>query len=196
MPDIVQGALIGIAGAIVGAVITAIIAYINTKSQLNLHLYEIRTDRLIKAREKVLIPLRAIMSQSLGLAEDSLKQTVIVGEAHKRGAGAKEMLEAKSRWEGASVKSREADTEFENLRRLVSDSRLYKMMEEVKDAEERERPKIIETMMRAHDPQYYQNITAFSALTTELKESRKRIFDKLLVVNKRIEELLSGEPSE
>ena len=196
MPDIVQGALIGIAGAIVGAVITAIIAYINTKSQLNLHLYEIRTDRLIKAREKVLIPLRAIMSQALGLAEDSLKQTVIVGEAHKRGADAKEMQEAKKRWEEASDKSREADAEFENLRRLVSDSRLYQIIEEVKDAEERERPKIIETMMRAHDPQYYQNITAFSALTTELKESRKRIFDKLLVVNKRIEELLSGEPSE
>ena len=195
MSDIVQGALIGISGAIVGAIITAIISYINTRSQLDLRIYELRTDRLIKAREKVLIPLRAIMSQSLGLAEDALKQTVIVLEAHKRGADAKEMQEAKKRWEEASHKSREADAEFENLRRLVSDSRLYQMIEEVKNAEEKERRKIIEIMTHAHNPQYYQNIEAFSALTRELTEVRKRIFDKLLVMNKRIEELLSGEPS-
>ena len=195
MSDIMQGALIGIAGAIVGAVITAGIAYINTKSQLNLRIYELRTDRLIKAREQVLIPLRAIMSQSLGLAEYALKQMVIMTEAHKGGVDAKEMQEAKKRWEEASKESREASAEFENLRRLVSDSRLYQMIEEVKEAEEKEKIKIIEIMMNAHNPQYYQNTEALSALTSELKEARKRIFDKLLVMNKRIEELLSGEPS-
>ena len=135
------------------------------------------------------------MSQSLGLAEYALKQMVILGEAHKRGADAKEMQEVKKRWEEASDKSREADAEFENLRRLISDSRLYQMVEEVKDAEGKESPKVIEIMMRAHNPQYYQNIEAFRALTKELEKSRKRIFDKLLVMNKRIEELLSGEPS-
>lgn len=195
MSDIVQGALIGIGGAVVGAIIAAISSYIVTKVQISTRLYEVRTDRLIKTREQALIPLRAIMSQSLGLAEDALKQMVIMTEAHKRGADAKEMEEAKKRWEEASDKSREADAEFENLRRLVSDSRLYQMIEEVKDAEGKESPKIIEIMMRAHNPQYYQNIEAFSALTRELKEARKRIFDKLLVMNKRIEELLSGEPS-
>lgn len=195
MPDIVQGALIGIAGAIVGAIIAAISSYMVTKVQISTRLYELRTDRLIKRREQVLIPLGAIMSQSLGLAEDALKQMVIMTEAHKRGTDAKEIQEAKKRWEEASVKSREADTEFENLRRLVSDSRLYQMIEEVKDAEEKESPKIIEIMMRALNPQYYQNIEALSALTRELKEARKRIFDKLLVMNKRIDELLSGEPS-
>ena len=195
MPEIVQGALIGIAGAIVGAIIAAISSYMVTKVQISTRLYEVRTDRLIKTREQVLIPLRAIMSQSLGFAEDALKQTVIVQEAHKRGADAKEMQEAKKRWEEASDKSREADAEFENLRRVVSDSRLYQMIEEVKNAEEKERPKIIEIMIHAHNPQYYQNIEAVSALTRELKEVRKRIFDKLLVVNKRIEELLSGDPS-
>jgi esterase/lipase len=195
VPDIVQGALIGIAGAIVGAIIAAISSYMVTKVQISTRLYELRTDRLIKRREQVLIPLGAIMSQSLGLAEDALKQMVIMTEAHKRGTDAKEIQEAKKRWEEASVKSREADTEFENLRRLVSDSRLYQMIEEVKDAEEKESPKIIEIMMRALNPQYYQNIEALSALTRELKEARKRIFDKLLVMNKRIDELLSGEPS-
>jgi len=71
MSDILQGALIGISGAIVGAVITAIIAYINTKSQLNLRIYELRTDRLIKAREQVLIPLREAIAQSLELANSA-----------------------------------------------------------------------------------------------------------------------------
>ncbi len=69
------------------------------------------------------------------------------------------------------------------------------MVEEVKDAEEKEKPKIIEIMTHAHNPQYYQNIEALNALIRELTEVRKRIFDKLLVVNKRIEELLSGDTS-
>lgn len=194
MPEVVQGALIGIAGTIVGAIITAVIAYTNSKSQLDLRKYELRTDRLIKAQEQVLIPLRAIMSQSLGLAEDALKQTVIVGEAHKRGTDVKEMQEAKRRWEEAFDKSREANAEFENLRRLVSDSRLYQMIEEVKDAEEKEVPNIIKCVSLAYNPDYHKNVEALSALTTELKVARKRIFDKLLIMNKRILELLSGEP--
>ena len=101
MPDIVQGALIGIAGAIVGAVITAIIAYINTKSQLNLRIYELRTDRLIKTRERVLIPLREAMTQSLELANNALVLMVQMGEAHKK-SDAAEMKKAIQLWEEAS----------------------------------------------------------------------------------------------
>jgi hypothetical protein len=189
----VQGAIIGISGVIVGAIITAVSSYLINKSQIETRLLEARIDRLIKAREQVLIPLREKMSQSLGLSEDALKQMVIMTETYKRGANVKEMEEAKKRWEEASGKSRETDTEFENLRRLVSDSRLYQMIEEVKDAEGKESRKIMEIMMRAHSPEYYQNIEAFSALTRELTEIRKRIFDNLLPLNKRIDELLSGE---
>lgn len=50
-------------------------------------------------------------------------------------------------------------------------------------------------MILAHNPDYYESIEAFGELTSELKEARKRIFNKLLPVNKRIEELLSGEPN-
>lgn len=194
MSDIVQGALIGIGSVIVGAIITAVIAYINTKSQVNLRIFELRTDRLIKAREKVLIPLREAMAQSLELANKALIMMIRMDGAHKRGEGPKEIMEEIKRWEEASNKSEEASAKFEILRSQVNDARLYQMIEEVKNVEEKESPKIIEAVARAQAPQNW-NVEAMTAINREIKEARKRIFDKLLVANKRIEELLSGEPA-
>lgn len=100
MSEIAQGALIGIIGTIIGALVTGIISYKIAKQQINASRESLSQqlkhkeqgaliDNLIEAREKVLIPLREAMSQSLGLAEDALKQMVIVGESHKRGTGAR-----------------------------------------------------------------------------------------------------------
>ena len=194
MSDIVQGALIGISGAIVGAVITAIIAYINTKSQLNLRIYELRTDRLIKAREQVLIPLREAMTQSLELANNALIMMIRMDGSYQRNADAKEIKEGIRLWEEASRKSSEASTKFGILRNQVSDVRLCQMIEEVKDAEGKEEPKIIEAVARAQDIKN-MNLVTMRAINKDITEARKRILDKLLVMNKRIEELLSGEPS-
>jgi hypothetical protein len=195
MSDIVEGAIIGIAGAIVGAIITAIIAYINTKSQLNLRIYELRTDRLIKARERVLIPLREAMAQTLELANNALIMMIRMDGTYKRGEHPKEIKEEIKHWEEASQKSSEASAKFEVVRSQVSDTRLYQMIEEVKNAEERENPNIIEAVARAQDIKN-MNLETISAINKDLAEARKRIFDKLLPVNKRIEELLSGEQSE
>ena len=194
MSDIVQGALIGISGAIVGAAITAIIAYINTKSQLNLRIYELRTDRLIKARERVLPPLREAMTQSLELANNALIMMIRMDGSYQRNADAKGIKEGIRLWEEASQKSSEASTKFEILRNQVSDARLCQMIEEVKNAEEKEEPKIIEAVSRAQDTKNMNLVTA-RAINKDIAEARKRILDKLLVMNKRIEELLSGEPS-
>jgi len=194
MSDIVQGALIGISGAIVGAIITAIISYINTRSQLDLRIYELRTDRLIKAREQLLIPLREAMTQSLELANNALMMMIRMDGAYQRNEDVKDIKEGIQLWEEASRKSSEASTKFEILRNQVSDARLCKMIEEVKNAEEKEEPKIIEAVSRAQDTKNMNLVTA-RAINKDIAEARKRILDKLLVMNKRIEELLSGEPS-
>ena len=193
MPDIVQGALIGIAGAIVGAAITAIIAYINTKSQLNLRIYELRTDRLIKTRERVLIPLREAINQSLGFSNRYLILMVQMGEANKK-ADKTELREAIKRWEEASSKSEEARFNLEILIGQLSDSKLIQLIEEVKTAQENENTKVIEVTVLAHQPES-MNIETMKRLNSEFREIHSKTLNKLLPVNKRIEDLLSGEPS-
>ena len=192
MSDIVQGALIGIGGAIVGAAITAIIAYINNKSQVNLRIYELRTERLIKAREKVLIPLREAIAQSLEFANKALILIIRMYGAYKRQKEPKEIWKEIHRWEEASEKSSEVSAKLEILRSQVSDIRLYHMIEEVENSAEEENPKIIEAVMRIQDTENL-NMEIVRATLGDLSEARKRIFDKLWPVNKRIEELLSGE---
>jgi len=194
MSDIVQGALIGISGAIVGAIITAIISYINTRSQLDLRIYEIRTDRLIKARERVLIPLREGMAQYLKLANTALIMTVRLQGTYQRGDDPKDIREEIKRWEEASVGFREALAKLETVQSQLSDARLYKMIEEVKNTEEQERPKIIEAVMRVQDTKI-STLEIVNQTNKDITEAQKRIFAKLLPVNKRIEELLSGEPT-
>ena len=193
MPEIVQGALIGIAGAIVGAIITAIVAYINTKSQLNLRIYELRTNRLIKAREKVLIPLREAINRSLELSNSYIILMVQMVEADKK-ADKTELREAIKRWEEASDKSKEAKSNLEILIGQLSDSQLLQMVDEVKAAQENENTKVIEVTVLAHQKES-MNIETMKRLNNEFREIHNRTLNKLLPVNKRIEELLSGEPS-
>lgn len=192
MSDIVQGALIGIGGAIVGAGITAIIAYINNKSQVNLRIYELRTERLIKAREGVLIPLSEAIAQSLEFANKALILMIRMDGAYKRQEEPKKIWKEIHRWEEASEKSSEVLAKLEILRSQVSDIRLCHMIEEVKNSAEEENPKIIAAVMRIQDTKNL-NMEIVRATLEDLAEARKRIFDKLLPVNKRIEELLSGE---
>jgi hypothetical protein len=193
VPEIVQGALIGIAGAIVGAIITAIVAYINTKSQLNLRIYELRTNRLIKAREKVLIPLREAINRSLELSNSYIILMVQMVEADKK-ADKTELREAIKRWEEASDKSKEAKSNLEILIGQLSDSQLLQMVDEVKAAQENENTKVIEVTVLAHQKES-MNIETMKRLNNEFREIHNRTLNKLLPVNKRIEELLSGEPS-
>ncbi len=193
MSDIVLGALIGIGGAIVGAIITAVISYINTKSQLDFRIYELRTDRLIKAREQVLIPLREAVSSSLVLANRALILSIQMQEANKK-PDKKELSEAIQRWEEASQKRGEADIGLDKLRNQINDSHLDKMIDEVIVASEREDINIAKLVIRLHEPESF-NIDTVQSITNELRVIRKRIFDKVLPVNKRIAELLSGEQS-
>ena len=193
MSNIVQGALIGIAGAIVGAIITAIIAYINTKSQLNLRIYEFQTDRLIKAREQVLMPLREAINLSLELSNNYLILIVQMGEASKKEDKTK-LKEAIKHWKEASGKLKEAKSNLEILIGQLSDTQLLQMIEEVKTAQEKEGEKVIEVTVLAHRPEN-MNIETLKRLKGEFREVHNLTLNKLLPVNKRIEELLSGESS-
>lgn len=193
MSDIVQGALIGIGGAIVGAAVTAIIAYVNNKSQLNVRIYELRTERLIRARERVLLPLREAIAQSLEFANKALILMIRMQGAYKRHEEPQKIWEEIHRWEEASQESSKLSAKLEILKSQVSDIRLYHMIEDVENAAEEETPNIIEAVMRVQNNTKNLNMEIVRATRVTLAQARKRIFDRLLPVNKRIEELLTGE---
>ena len=192
MSEIVQGALIGIGGAIVGAALTAIVAYVNNKSQVNLRIYELRTENRIRAREKVLLPLREAIAQSVEFANQALILMIRVKGAYNRQEEPDRIREEIRRWNEASEKSSEVLTRLEILRIQVGDRQLYNMIEDVKESAEEETPKIIAAVLRVQGTERL-NIETLRAIAAELTEARKRIFDKVLPVNERIEKLLSGE---
>ena len=193
MSDIVLGAIIGAVAVALGASITGIVNYKNSKLQIEARTREARLDRLIKVREKVLIPLREEMNRALELSNKYLILMVQMGEANKK-ADKTELREAIKRWKEASGKSKEAKSNLEMLIGQLSDSQLLRMIEEVKAAQEGENEKVIEVTMLAHQPES-MNIETMKRLNRELREVHNTTLSKLLPLNKRIEELLSGEPS-
>ena len=140
----------------------------------------------------MLIPLREAIAQSLEFANKALILMVRMDGAYKRQAEPKVISKEIHLWEEASEKSSEVSAKLEILRSQVSDSRLYHMIEEVMNSAEEENPKIIEAVMRVQDPKNL-NMEILRASLKDLAEARKILFDKLLPVNKRIEELLSGK---
>ena len=117
-----------------------------------------------------------------------------MGEISKK-PDKRELVAAIKRWEDASEKSEIADTKLNTLRSQIDDSRLDELIDGVIISKEREDINIIELVARAHEPESW-NLDTITGIKNELNRIRKKIFDKLLPVNKRIAELLSGEPSD
>jgi outer membrane cobalamin receptor len=194
LSDIVLGAIIGATSTAIGALILGILNYKNSKLQIKAHAYEVKIANLIKSREHVLIPLREAITNSLELSNKALIMMIRMGGAYKRNAPKEEIREEIRLWEEASQKSNEALSKFDILRNQVSDVRLYQMIEEIKNIEEIERNNVIEAVALAQLPQSW-NLETITRINRQIAESHKRVFDKTLIANKRIEELLSGDLS-
>jgi hypothetical protein len=194
MSDVLQGAIIGVAGAIVGALITAVIAYINTKSQLNFRIYELRTERLIKSRTDVLLSLGKTLNIWSQCSSEEMKLMVQMGEANKNG-NTTEITKSIERWYKMSEKRDEARFDMKVLVGQLSDSQLLKMIKEVEEAQTNENSKIIEITTLAHKPESL-NVATMKKLNKEATHYHDITLSKVIPLNKRIEELLSGEPAD
>ena len=194
MQDITLLGALGI-GTIIGALIAGLVSYFTTRIQINARRHEARINRLIEAREKVLIPLREAVSKSLELSNNALTMTVRMGEANKSGADAKEFREEIQLWEEVSEKSSQASSNLEILRGQISDSKLDQFIQEAISAQREESTELVRIVHRAHQPENWTK-EAFDVIMNDREEILKRLRSKLLIVNKRIEELLSGEPSD
>ena len=204
MSDIVLGALIGVGAVVVGSIITGVINHRNSKLQISARRDEVnqqlshqereaKIGRIINSREKVLILLREAINRSLELSNNHLVLMVQMGEASRK-EDKTEYRAAIKRWEEASDESKEAKSTLEILIGQLSDSQLLRMIEEVKASQEGEKGKVVEVSVLAHQPES-MNIETMKRLNRELREFHNITLSKLLPLNKRIEELLSGEPS-
>ncbi|MFA5761538.1 MAG: hypothetical protein WC877_07250 [Dehalococcoidales bacterium] len=201
MTDIVIGAFIAIGGTILGASITGVMAYYNSKQQINANReilnqqfrqkeQEIRIENIIKTREKVLIPLRSALASSLTLEDNELILMVQMMEVKNKGT--KMLSESIQRWEEASDKSKMANIELNILRHQISDPVLDQRISEAILVKDRESPHIINLVDLIHKPENW-DLDTIKSIKDELEIIRIRKFDKILQVNKRIEELLSVE---
>jgi hypothetical protein len=194
LSDLALGALIGVGGTIIGALIAGMTSYIITRMQINARRYDLRFESLITDRKIVLIPLREAVSKSLELSNNALTMTVRLGEANKRGADAKELREEIQLWEEVSEKSSQASSNLEILRGQISDSKLDQFIQEAISAQREESTELAMITHRAQQPENWTK-EAFDKIVNDREEILKRLRSKLFTVNKRIEELLSGEPS-
>jgi len=193
MSEVVQGALVGIAGTIIGVVITALFNYMNNKSNVNLRIYELKTSNMIKAREGVLIPLRKTLTTWLEFMSEEM---IILGQIseyveRKDKVG---LIDAIKRWFEVSKKRDETRTELRILVNQIHDSQLIQTINEIEtyiiDANSKE----IKLAALANKPEN-MNSETISRVNKDFQDIRTKILSKVLPFNKRIEELLVGESS-
>ena len=201
MSEVAQGALIGISGTIVGALITGIISFIIAKQQINASqdvlnqelkhkIEESLCENRIKAREKVLIPLREAIGTSFALSDDYLTLLIQMVEANKK-PDKEELTETTKRWEELGEKLNLVDSDLNKLRYQINDPQLNQLIDEAKISKEQENINIIELKYRAYNPESWE-MNTMQGITDELRTVNKRVFENILPVNRRIEELLSG----
>lgn len=191
MSEVVQGALIGISGAIIGAIITTVITYINNKSQLEFQLFELKTARKIKAREEVLIPLRKAINTWSEYSNKEMIVMVQMGEASKKTNKA-ELKKAIELWLDISKKRDEARFNMKVLVGQLSDKSLIDLIREVEVTQTEANEKTIELTVMAYQPES-MNFEVMKRLSDESFKCYDNILIKLVPANKRIEELLCGE---
>lgn len=202
----VLGGLIGICGAIVGAIIAALSSYKIAQLQINARREELsqqqkyneqqaRIDRLIKARENFLIPLRETLSKWMELTKQDQQMLVRLEKAYgERNNNPQELERELERYKETAEKSTQVTSDLAILQGQISDFILDQMIENAKKAHWETAPERTELDRLFNNP---QNIDTNSLLSKVEKYNSilNNLRGYLISANKRIEELLSGEPS-
>jgi len=194
LSDIVLGALIGAGATALGSIIIGIINYRNSKLRINVRRDEARIDRLIRVRENVLIPLREALSKWLEVSKQSEQKLAQFEIASKKKADTPSLAEIMKDLAESWDKGTQISIELAILQGQLSDSTLNQLIEDAKTAFNAAGPQIRQITRFANDPQNLgtellkNTLAKYDSLTNNLR-------GYLLTANKRIEELLAGEPS-
>lgn len=204
MPEIVQGALIGIGGAIVGAIIAAISSYRIARSQIDARRYEIeqqfkykekeaRINRLIEAQREHLNKLRKTISEYM---ENSIQATNMIArfdKAFKEGGETRIQENTRELFQ-TMEQGKNLMSQLNALRNQLSDNVLDDMINTVLEKQFELGVARMPLVEFFNDPKGADSKTIESARKKEeTLIGRQR--QELIKINKRIEELLSGESS-
>ncbi|MBA7605765.1 hypothetical protein ES703_12900 [subsurface metagenome] len=204
MSDIVLGALIALGSAILVTIITGIINYKNSTLQINAHHDELRQqhtydeqqariDRLIKLREGVLLPLREVVSRWIEASNKSHLMAVRLKTAHERKYSPEEIASEDKLWRESGDKAEQITSELAVLQGKLSDSTLIQMIETAIEAYWETSQEAIKLQFILSNPKD-SNTNSLLSVIKEYRSILNKLRGYLLTVNKRIDDLLIGEP--
>jgi len=194
LSDIVVGALIGVVATALGSIIIGIINYKRSKSQQRYNEQQAQIDRLVRDRERVLVPLREVMSKWMQITKQDQQMLVRVETANKKKYPPQELAQEMQLWKEVADKSVQVTSELAVLQGQISDSVLDQMIEAAKKAHWETVPERTKLVQLFNNPQNVDTNSLLSAVE-KYDSILNNLRGYLLTVSKRIEELLSGEPS-
>jgi len=199
VPEIVQGALIGIAGVIVGAISSYIVARLQInarRAELNQQFghqeREAQINRRIETQKDNLFHLRETISEYVENSHQGANMNVRLKEAFESGDHNEKQREideyVKTLEDGTKLASKLA-----KLRGEISDNTLDNRIEILLENQQNIDAERMPLIRLFHHPDKV-NYHAIEAATQKEKSLRSIQRKEVIKVNKRILELLSGEP--
>jgi len=199
LSDILLVAIVGVGGTALGSITTGIISHFNSKQQIKARLEEIdqqqdysreqaEIERLIKHREPVLLHLREIMSKWVQLSGEAQRMTVRLKRADPRDRADENKL-----WEESLDQSAQVTSELEVVQGQLSDATLGQMIEKVIETYEEISKDSIRLHLLLVDTKSSDDT---SRILKEYRLIQNKLRGYLLPINKRIDELLVGRPSD
>ena len=183
------------------ALVSYFIARVQTnarKEELSSQLYhqeqEAKLDRVIEARRDYLTPLRKAVSEWMKVANDSVSAIARVKAAETRGLSVADQAAEIKHLTEVLDNSQEITSELEILRGQGSDLMLESLITEAQSGQSDASMAMLKLGKLFNDPQNVSTDDLEAAVSQHngiIQELRK----KLLEINKRIEQLLTGEPS-
>lgn len=188
MSDIVIGAIIGITGVIIGGILTSINNWVQIK-----HLEkEALIGRRIKAREGYLIPLRQALSKYMSMLVRGVTAYAVLEEMQEKGTEPEKQKEPFKTMMNSLEAASEVMKEIEMLSGQTSDASLSKMILDLKN----QQPEL-ELILKNYSKWFADlpNIDPieWGKLLQQYNFIVSSQLNRLIPINKRIEELLCGE---
>ena len=188
MPDIVIGAGIGIGGVIIGGILTSFNSWIQMKHQER----EAGKERRIKAREGYLIPLRQALSKYMNMSVRGAAAYGVLKELEEKGVKPEDRLESFKTMMDSMEDTSESIKEIELLSSQTADTILRELILDIKNQQIEMEP-IVKQYSK-----WFAHITEippsdWNDLLRKYNSMVSSQLNRLIPINKRIEELLCGE---
>jgi hypothetical protein len=185
-------AIWGLVGVLVGSILTGLIALITTKLQLTNRKEEERLNRLIRAKDSYLIPLRETMAEWIRYSYLTMVRMVVIKE---QGMAKKDPDLYKKLYDdlmSVSEKEGALSLKVNILLSQVSDINLYKQIELLKEQIHEANLSMIPMITLLRDLKDKIQPDQIAEIVKQSKISNDKIHNLLIPINERIEILLSG----